>query len=48
MNVLSIPEEVSVATVSFDGMDVAPAGLVRRTLFPGASGKTREHYDPGA
>ena len=29
---LSIPEGVSVATVIIDGVDVAPAGLVRRTL----------------
>jgi hypothetical protein len=28
---LSIPEGVSVATVIIDGVDVAPAGLVRRT-----------------
>ena len=29
---LSIPEGVSVMTVIIDGVDVAPAGLVRRTL----------------
>ena len=39
--VLSIPEGVSVATVIIDGVDVAPAGLVRRTPgFPGVSGKS--------
>ena len=33
----------------FDGVDVAPAGLVRRSPgFSGVSGKIRRHYDPRA
>ena len=36
--VLSIPEGVSVATVIIDGVDVAPAGVVKRSSVSGSRG----------